>query len=87
MKWFMSWRRSAFTPLWIVLQQLDVEPIANWTGCPDVECVLGDLTDGADTRQREEEAEMVGKVFEGTGDGLAADRVFGLEVHAVSSEG
>ncbi len=72
-------------PFRVVLQQFDVQAIQA-AGGPDVEGVLADLADGADARQRQEEAEVIGKVFEGAGDCLAAGQVFGLEVRAVRSK-
>jgi hypothetical protein len=72
-------------PFGVVLQQLDIEAVEA-AGRPDVEGVFADLPDGADARQRQEEAEVVGKVLEGAGDGVAAGQVFGLEVRAVGGE-
>ena len=72
-------------PIGVVLQEFDVEPVKA-AGRPDIEGVLGDLPDGADARQRQEEAEVVGEVLEGAGDRLAAGQVFGLEVRAVGGE-
>ncbi|HEV8524398.1 MAG TPA: hypothetical protein VGQ71_07845 [Terriglobales bacterium] len=69
-------------PFRVVFQQFDVQAIQA-AGGPDVEGVFADLADGADARQRQEEAEMVWEVLEGAGDGLAAGQVFGLEVRAV----
>ena len=69
----------------VVFQQFNVQPVQP-TGGPDVESVFTDLADGADARQRQEEAEVIGKVLEGAGDGLAAGQVFGLEVRAVRSK-
>ena len=45
-----------------------------------------DLLDGRDAGKRQEEAEMVGKILVGTGDGLAARQVLGLKVHAVGRQ-
>ena len=45
-----------------------------------------DLPDGGDAGQRQEEAEMVGKVLVGAGDGFAAGQILGLEVHAVGRQ-
>ncbi len=72
-------------PFRVVFQQFDVQPVQA-AGGPDVEGVFADLADGANARQRQEEAEVVGKVLEGTGDGLAAVQVFGLEVRAIGGE-
>ena len=72
-------------PVGVVLQQLDIEPVQA-AGGPDVEGVLADLLDGGDAGQRQEEAEMVGKVLVGAGDGLAARQVLGLEIHAVGRQ-
>jgi hypothetical protein len=49
-------------PFWIVLQKLDIEPIQA-AGRPDVKSVLGDLLDGADACERQEETEMVRKIL------------------------
>ena len=72
-------------PFRVVFQQFDVQAVES-AGGSDVESVFADLADGADARQRQEEAEVVGKVLEGTGDGLAAGQVLGLEVHAIGGE-
>ena len=72
-------------PLGVVLQQLDVEPVQAARG-PDVEGIFGDLLDGGDAGERQEEAEMVGKVLVGAGDRLAAREILGLEIHAVGRE-
>ena len=72
-------------PIGVVLQKFDIEPVQA-AGRPDVEGVLADLLDGRDARQRQEEAEMVGKVLVGAGDGLAARQVFGLKVRAVGRQ-
>ena len=72
-------------PFGVVLQQFDVEPVEA-AGGPDVEGVFADLADGADARQRQEEAEVVREVLIGAGDGLAARQVFGLEVDAVGGQ-
>ena len=69
-------------PFGVVLQQLDIEPVQA-AGRPDVEGVFADLLDGGDAGQRQEEAEMVGKVRIGAGDRLAARQVLGLERLAV----
>ena len=73
-------------PFGVVLQKLDVEPVQA-AGRPDVEGVFGDLPDGGDASQRQEEAEMVGEVLVGAGDGLAARQVLGLEVRRRRSPG
>ena len=72
-------------PIGVVLQKFDVEAVEA-AGRPDVEGVLADLPDGGDAGQRQEEAEVVGEVLVGAGDGLAAGQVFGLEVRAVGGE-
>ncbi len=72
-------------PFGVVLQQFDVQAIEA-AGGPDVEGVFADLPDGGDAGQRQEEAEVVGKVRVGAGDGLAAGQVFGLEVRTVRGQ-
>ena len=72
-------------PVGVLLQQLDVEPVEA-AGGPDVEGVLADLLDRGDAGQRQEEAEVVGKVGVGAGDGLAVDEVLGLEALAVGGQ-
>ena len=57
-------------PIGVVLQKFDIEPVQP-AGRPDVEGVLTDLLDGGDASQRQEEAEMVGKILVSAGDGLA----------------
>jgi hypothetical protein len=47
-------------PFGVVLQQFDIEPVEA-AGGADVEGVFADLADGADARQRQEEAEVVGE--------------------------
>lgn len=72
-------------PFRVVFQQFDVQTVQAASG-PNVEGVFADLADGADARQGQEKAEVVGKILEGTGDGLAAGQIFGLEVRAVRGE-
>jgi hypothetical protein len=61
MKWFISSRRACGVPLWVVLQQLDIEPVQAAGGL-DVEGVLADLLDRGDARQRQEEAKVIVEV-------------------------
>src|SRR5690606_22053718 len=75
----------ALAPLGVVLQQLDIEAIEA-TGGPDVEGVFADLTDGADARQRQEEAEVIREILVRAGNGLAAGKVFGFKVHTIGGE-
>ena len=72
-------------PIGVVLQQLDIEPVQA-AGGPDVEGAFADLLDGGDASQRQEEAEMVGKVGIGAGDRLAGGQVLGLEGLAIGRE-
>ena len=73
-------------PVGVVLQKLDVEPVQA-AGGPDVEGAFADLLDGGDAGERQEEAEMVGEVGIGAGDGLAARQVLGLEARRHRSPG
>ena len=55
-------------------------------GSPDVEGVLTDLSDGRNARKWEEEAEMVGKIFVGAGNGFAARQVFRFKIQTVGCQ-
>lgn len=70
------------TPVGIVLDQLDIEPVKA-AGRADVKRAFADLLDGGDTGQRQEEAEMVGEIGVAAGDGFASGDVLGLKVDAI----
>ena len=72
-------------PFGVVLQQLDIEPIAT-AGRLDVKGALADLLDGADPRQGQEETKVNGKVGASAGERLARGQVFGFEVGAISCQ-
>lgn len=72
-------------PIGVVAQELDVEAIEA-AGRSDVEGVFADLLNGRNARERQEETEVVGEVFERAGNCLAARQVLGLEVRAVGRE-
>jgi hypothetical protein len=72
-------------PLRIGLQKLDIEPIET-AGRADVERAFADLLDGRDTGQRQEEAEVIGKLGVSAGDCLAARQILGLERLAIGCE-
>ena len=59
------------TPLGIVLEQLDIQPVEA-AGGSNVKSVLSDLLDCRNTGEWQEKTEMVGEVLVGTGDGFAA---------------
>lgn len=72
-------------PVGIVLQQLDIK-LVQAARRPDVEGALADLLDGGDARQWQEYAEVIGKLGVGTGNCLAAGKVFRLELVAIGGE-
>src|SRR3546814_6595924 len=60
------------SPIRIVFQQFDIEPIEPGRGA-DVKGAIAHLLDGADARQGQEEAEMVGEVGIGAGNGFRSE--------------
>ena len=73
------------TPCGIVLQQLDIEAV-HAAGRSDVEGVLTDLLDGRDASQRQEEAEMIGKILVSTGNGFTTREVLGFKIETVGRQ-
>ncbi len=69
-------------PLRVILDQLYVEA----TGCADVKRALADLFDSADASQRQEEAEVIGKIRISAGDDVAGSDVLGFKISAVGGE-
>lgn len=59
-------------------QKLDIEPVQA-AGCSYVERILGDLLNGRDAGERQENTEMVGKILVSACDGFAARQILGLE--------
>ena len=72
-------------PIGVVLDQFDVKPVEA-AGRADVKGAFADLFDGGDTRERQEEAEVVGKIGVAAGDGFAGVDILSLEVDAVGGE-
>ena len=73
------------TPFRVVFQQFNVKAVQ--AACsPDVKGVFADLPNSADTCQWQKETEVIGKVFKGTSDSLAADEVFSFEVFSICGE-
>ena len=72
-------------PRGVVLQKLDIEPVQA-AGCPDIEGVFSDLPDDRDAGKRQEEAEMVGKILVGAGNGFTTRQVLGLKIHTVGRQ-
>lgn len=71
------------SPIRVLAQQFHIELVQPPCGA-NVDGVVLDLLDGGDTRQRQEEAKMVGKVSVSAGDGFAASQFFGFQRLAVS---
>jgi len=80
---FVALRGTA--PVWIVFEQFNVEPVEA-AGGTDVEGAVADLLDGSDAGQRQEEAEVIGEIRVGTGDGFAGFDFFGFKAFAIGSE-
>ena len=82
----MFYMRQGVNGIRIVLQQLDIG--ACWPPRrPNVERTFADLLDGGDTRQRQEETEMIGKLCIFAGDRrIVAGDVLGLERLAIDGE-
>ena len=72
-------------PFRIVFQQLDIELIEP-PGRLHIDWVVFDLLDRGNAGERQEEAEMLGKVRINRCDSVAADEVFGFQRHAIGRE-
>jgi hypothetical protein len=75
----------AVLPLGVLAQQLDIEAVQA-AGRLDIERAFADLLDGGDAGERQEEAEVIGKLGVGAGDRAAAREILGLEGFAVGRE-
>jgi hypothetical protein len=72
-------------PLRIVFQQFDIEFVEPPSRA-DVKAALTDLLDGGDPRKRQEDAEMIGEIGIGTGDGIATDQILRLQRLAIGCQ-
>ena len=73
-------------PVGVGLEQFDVEAVESPSGA-DVEGVFGDLADGGDAGQREEEGEVIRKVLVLAGERRdVGGEVFGVQLQAVGGE-
>ncbi|MNE48314.1 hypothetical protein D3C80_1427700 [compost metagenome] len=72
-------------PVRVLVQQLDVQ-LVQAAGGAHVDGVVLDLLDGGDAGQRQQEAEVVGKVRVVAGDGFTRDQFFGLQRLPVGGE-
>ncbi len=72
-------------PLGVVPQEFDVE-LVEAAGGADIDGIVLDLLDRGDSRQREEEAEVRGKIAVGRGDCFAGDQFLGLQRLAVGGK-
>ena len=79
---FAPRRRS---PLRVFPQQFNVEFIESAGGL-DVEGILTDLLNGGDAGERKEEAEVIGEIRVGAGDGFAVHDIFRLKCFAIGGE-
>lgn len=64
-------------PIRILTQKLDVQ-LVETAGGPNVDRIVLDLPDRGDSGQRQEEAEVVGKLRQLTGDGVTRGQFLGL---------
>ena len=72
-------------PFGVVFQEFNIKPVEA-AGGADVKRVFGDLSYRRDSGQRQKEAEMVGEILVGAGDGFAAGEVLGFEMDAVGCQ-
>ena len=69
-------------PIRVITPELNIE-LVHPPGRLDIEGVVADLLDGGDAREGQEEPELVRKLREGAGEGLAVDEVLGFDELAV----
>ena len=72
-------------PIGVVFDQFDIEPIEA-AGRADVKGAFADLFNGGNARERQEEAEVIGKIDIATSDGFAGTDILGLKINAIGGE-